>query len=104
MSPLTGQMTMNLATLKTSLSQPEPPSGLSSAVQALWWDAKGNWDKAHECAQAQEDAAGALVHAYLHRKEGDLDNAGYWYRRAKQPVATVSLSEEWDEIAASLLR
>src|SRR5207247_9865693 len=68
-------------------------------LQALWWDAKGDWNKAHECAQARDDAAGMSVHAYLHRKEGDQENAGYWYRRIRRPPATVSLDEEWEELA-----
>ena len=82
----------------------DPPESLSLAAQAVWWDAKGNWAKAHECAQEQDDPAGAWVHAYLHRKEGDLANAGYWYRRAGRPPATVPLDEEWEAIARALLR
>src|ERR687885_265457 len=89
--------------LKASLAAAEPPQGLSAAVEALWWDGKGDWDRAHGCAQAQEDAAGAWVHAYLHRKEGDLANAGYWYRRAGRPVAQDALEAEWIAIATVLL-
>jgi hypothetical protein len=66
---------MDFESFEASLSESEPPAGLSAAAQALWWDAKGDWAKAHGCAQAQEDAAGAWVHAYLHRKEGDAANA-----------------------------
>ena len=80
-----------------------PPSALSSAVQALWWDAKGDWNKAHECAQARDDDEGMSVHAYLHRKEGDQENACYWYRRVSKPPATVSLDEEWEQLAQALL-
>jgi hypothetical protein len=94
---------MNLQAFKDSLTQPKPPAALPPALQGLWWEAKGDWDKAHECAQAEDDAEGAWVHAYLHRKEGDADNAGYWYARAKQPVAAVPLPAEWDAIAAALL-
>ncbi len=83
---------MELNTFKDSLTLPHPPDGLSLALQALWWDAKGDWDKAHECAQARDDAAGMSVHAYLHRKEGDQSNAGYWYRRCRKPPATVTLA------------
>ena len=89
---------------RLSLSAPAPPAGLGMAGQALWWDGKDDWQKAHECAQAQDDAAGAWVHAYLHRKEGDLANAGYWYRRAGKPVAAGSLTAEWDAIVGDLLR
>ncbi len=94
---------MDFATFKGSVSLEEPPEGLSLALRALWWDAKGDWDKAHECAQAEEDEAGAWVHAYLHRKEGDASNAGYWYRRVGRGAATVTLAQEWEAIASALL-
>lgn len=69
----------------------------------MWWQAKGDWDKAHKMAQADEGEAGARVHAYLHRVEGDLANATYWYRRAGRPAATGSLEAEWTTIVAALL-
>ncbi|MFO7168033.1 MAG: hypothetical protein DIU80_008380 [Chloroflexota bacterium] len=94
---------MNLADFRASLGADAPPQGLSHALQALWHDAKGDWDAAHSCAQQQEDAVGAWVHAYLHRKEGDLGNAGYWYRRAGKPAASGSLEAEWEAIASALL-
>lgn len=94
---------MDLAAFKASLSRAKPPAGLSAALAGLWWDAKGDWDKAHDCAQAQDDTAGAWVHAYLHRKEGDAANAGYWYRRASRPAATAGLDAEWETIARALL-
>lgn len=90
---------MKYADFKASLAQPEPPKGLSLALMALWWDAQGDWDRAHEYAQQREDEAGNWVHAYLHRKEGDTWNAGYWYRRAKQPEASGSLEAEWEQLA-----
>jgi hypothetical protein len=80
-----------------------PPQGLAGPLLALWWDARGDWARAHEAAQAGGDAESAWVHAYLHRKEGDLPNAGYWYRRAGRPVATGPLEREWAAIAAALL-
>jgi hypothetical protein len=95
---------MDLRTFKDSLSQPQPPAGLSPALRALWWDARGDWDKAHECAQERDDAAGMRVHAYLHRKEGDQSNAGYWYRRCGVAPATSSLAEEWEAIVRALLK
>jgi hypothetical protein len=76
---------------------------LPPLLRALWHDARGEWDAAHHLAQDVDDADGAWVHAYLHRKEGDPGNAAYWYERANQPVATDSLSAEWDRIAAALL-
>jgi hypothetical protein len=78
-------------------------SGLSGALLALWWDAKGDWEKAHEVAQDVAGRDGAWVHAYLHRKEGDLGNAGYWYRRAGRAVATVDLKVEWEGIVGEML-
>jgi hypothetical protein len=94
---------MDVTRFKQSVATAQPPAGLSQAVAALWWDAKGDWNKAHECAQAQDDKVGAWVHAYLHRKEGDPQNAGYWYRRAGKSPATVSLEQEWTAIAEALL-
>jgi hypothetical protein len=94
---------MDSQAFKRSISAAAPPAGLSLALQALWWAEKGDWQKAHECAQAQEDAAGAWVHAHLHRQEGDLANAGYWYRRAGKPVASEALVVERDAIARALL-
>ena len=94
---------MEFAAYRASLAADAPPQGLGLALQALWWEAKGDWDKAHECAQAKEDMAGCWVHAYLHRREGDLENAGYWYRRAGLPPATNALEEEWLAIARNLL-
>ncbi len=73
-------------------------------MRALWLDARGNWDGAHDAAQADEGGAGDWVHAYLHRKEGDAGNAAYWYRRARKPVCKTSLDEEWAAIADALLK
>jgi hypothetical protein len=94
---------MTLPDFKASIGDATPPTGISAALIALWHDARGSWEKAHEAAQEIEDGSGAWVHAYLHRKEGDLGNAAYWYRRANQPVATDSLDDEWTRIASALL-
>lgn len=94
---------MTLQEFRSSLSHGEPPEELTFALTGLWWDAKGNWMKAHESAQQDEGPAGAWVHAYLHRKEGDLSNASYWYARAKKSVGRESLEEEWEQITAELL-
>ena len=94
---------MTLDEFKATVSAPLPPQ-LSVALQALWHDARGDWDKAHEIANSVDDKSGAWVHAYLHRKEGDLGNAGYWYRRAGQPVASDSLESEWARIVVALMQ
>jgi hypothetical protein len=94
---------MGLKEFRDSLLRDDPPTDLSLPLTALWWDAHGNWTRAHESAQQDESPAGAWVHAYLHRKEGDSSNAAYWYQRAGKSAARDSLAEEWDEIVASLL-
>lgn len=94
---------MTLTEFRASLADPAPPQGLAPALAALWRDAKGDWDGAHNLAQAEAGGAGDWVHAYLHRKEGDAGNAAYWYRRAGKPVARDSLEQEWAEIVGALL-
>jgi hypothetical protein len=94
---------MDLQEFRLSLGQAEPPHGLEPALNALWHDAKAGWDEAHKIVQQQNDAASAWVHAYLHRKQGDGDNAHYWYRRAHQPPATGALADEWEHIVRALL-
>lgn len=95
---------MTLAEFKATLSDSAPPAGVRPALTALWHDARGHWDQAHSVAQDIEDKTGSWVHAYLHRKEGDLSNAAYWYRRAGRPAATCALMDEWSEIVEELLR
>jgi hypothetical protein len=80
-----------------------PPTHLSLALQGLWQDLQGDWERAHECAQDDHSPAGAWVHAYLHRKEGDLGNARYWYRQADQHVYDGPLAGEWEQITETLL-
>lgn len=94
---------MDRTAFRLSLQGAEPPSPLSLPLQALWWDAKGDWDRAHTCAQDDGGPDGAAVHAYLHRKEPDPGNARYWYTRAGRPPATGSLDREWDALVAELL-
>jgi hypothetical protein len=94
---------MTPAALKASTSKPAPPGDLAPPVEALWWAAKGDWDKAHKIVMEEEGADAAWVHAYLHRVEGDLPNAGYWYRTAGKPVAKGELDAEWSAIATALL-
>lgn len=84
-----------------SLAGPQAPA--SPPLRALWLDAKGDWNGAHKCVDQLSDADSMWVHAFLHRKEGDLSNAGYWYRRAGREAHKGALDEEWREIAAALL-
>ena len=94
---------MTLEDFRKSLTADKPPAGLSLVLAGLWWDAKGDWTRAHDSAQQDEGPAGAWVHAYLHRKEGDSSNAAYWYQRAGKPPQRGSLQEEWLSIAEALL-
>lgn len=89
--------------LRGSLSVAEPPSGLAVPLLALWWAAKDEWERAHSLVQADGGSLASWVHAYLHRVEGDVSNAAYWYRRAGREPTTSSLDVEWEEIAANLL-
>ncbi len=90
---------------RSSVSAAAPPGEVGPALQALWWLLKGDWDQAHKCVQSDEDDPNCnWVHAHLHRQEGDMANAGGWYRRAGRPVATSSLQEEWEQVATELLR
>lgn len=94
---------MNLEEFRASLTVAEAPGELSCALAGLWWDAKGEWTKAHQAAQQDDGPDGAWVHAYLHRKEGDSSNASYWYGRAGKPRFSGSLEEEWNQIASAML-
>lgn len=86
-----------------SLSGAAPAPSLAPSLAALWWAAKGDWDRAHKIVQDEANADAAWVHAYLHRVEGDLSNAGYWYRQAGRSVARDSLQAEWERIASALI-
>ena len=92
-----------MSEFKASLSGEAPAPDLAAPLAALWWAAKGDWNKAHNITQDQDTSDVAWIHAYLHRVEGDIGNAGYWYRQAGKPVATGPLEAEWDEIVQSLL-
>lgn len=92
---------MDISLFTESLSEKEPPQNSSVYLKALWYDAKGNWDTAHKLIQDIEDKNASRVHAYLHRKEGDIANADYWYRRAGKNRPAVTLEEEWKEMVAA---
>lgn len=95
---------MDLAAFNASLDDATAPHGLSPPLRALWHAARGEWDAAHGIAQQREgDPAHDWVHAHLHRVEGDLGNAGYWYRRAGRPMGKGDLAAERDAIVTALL-
>jgi hypothetical protein len=89
---------------KRSLSDAEPPNDLSPALAALWWAANDDWDQAHKLVMDEDSVECAWVHAYLHRVEGDIDNARYSYRQAHRSPADGDLPDEWDAIVAALLQ
>lgn len=95
---------MSLASLRDSLTADAPPPGLDLALEGLWWAAHGDWERAHQCAQAgEQDPRCDWVHAYLHRVEGDAANAGYWYGRAGKTASSDPPAAEWDTIVRELL-
>ena len=94
---------MTVDQFRATLADDSPPETLTAPLKAMWQVAKGNWEAAHSLAQAIEDETGSWIHAHLHRHEGDLGNAGYWYRRAGKPPANVALDEEWRRIVSGLL-
>jgi hypothetical protein len=94
---------MTLSEFKASLKKTKPPASLAPALSALWWAGKDEWESAHRIVMNEGGADCAWVHAYLHRREGDLDNAHYWYRQAGRSVAQGSLPDEWSKITRTLL-
>jgi hypothetical protein len=95
---------MTFDEFSASLREETPPAGTPRPLFALWRDGKGDWTGAHEIAQDVDTIEGAIVHAYLHRKEGDLDNARYWYERAGRAEPTSSLASEWKALVEEMLR
>lgn len=94
---------MTLDEFRATLNEPDAPEAVSELALAMWWEAKGNWDKAHSLAQDVPGFDGAWVHAYLHRKEGDEGNAWYWYRQAGRARCHLSPDDEWAQIVTELL-
>lgn len=91
---------MTFFEFKDSLTQKIPPHGLPDCLAALWYDANGDWEKAHTIVQNADDEMADCVHAYLHRKQGDYANAAYWYQQAGQLMLNKSLDEEWTELVS----
>jgi hypothetical protein len=94
---------MTLNDFVALLEDDKPDVGLPPLLQALWYEARGDWERAHKITQKENGTEACWVHAYLHRKEGDLGNAGYWYARAKRDVSSDSLDHEWRVIVSALL-
>lgn len=94
---------MNIDQFKQSLSDNTVPVGISVYLQSLWYDGKNEWEEAHTIIQDVEDKTASWIHAYLHRKEGDVWNANYWYNKAGKRMPGYSLQQEWEEIVAALL-
>ncbi|HLF35623.1 MAG TPA: hypothetical protein VI583_15375 [Cyclobacteriaceae bacterium] len=93
---------MTIDEFKRTLDEKQPPE-FNRCLTALWYEKKGDWKKAHEVSQEIHDPSGSLVHAYLHRREGDFGNAGYWYVRAGKEMPGYSLDQEWAELVANFL-
>jgi hypothetical protein len=94
---------MTIGDFQAALQRSKPPAGSPPLLAAMWWDAKGNWSRAHEIAQDVASPEGSWVHAYLHRKEGDEGNAAYWYRQARKTHSRLPLEAEWEQIVQALL-
>ena len=94
---------MTLEEYIKSIEADRPPSGISETLRSLWWDKKGDWDRAHSIAQDIPSVQGSAVHAYLHREEGVLWNADYWYTRAGRTRPDVALDIEWQQLVDEML-
>lgn len=93
---------MTLQSFKDTLSAKFPPENFSPCLKALWHEANKNWDEAHRIIQEIDDHQAAWVHAYLHRAEGDLANAAYWYSRAGKSMPGSALTSEWEELVTAM--
>ena len=94
---------MTFEQFQQSLSQTSPPSSISKHLESLWYDGKGDWEQSHNIIQDINDSNASWIHAYLHRKEGDIWNADYWYQRSGKKRPNISLMEEWEAIVKTLL-
>lgn len=94
---------MDFETFEKSIQPGQHPPHCNQYALALWYERMGNWQEAHAIIQDIDDRNAAWIHAYLHRREGDQGNAGYWYRLAGKSFPAISLDEEWNVIARSVL-
>ena len=88
----------------SSLSLDQPPQKIPEVLKALWYDGKDDWHESHNVAQEIDDRNGSWIHAYLHRKEGDISNARYWYSRAGKSEPDVSLKEDWESLVRHFIQ
>ena len=95
---------MNFETFRQSLRSADPPANLSSHLLSLWYDGKDDWERSHSIIQDINDTDAAWIHAYLHRKEGDIGNADYWYHKANKKRPSVTLDVEWEQLVTALLK
>jgi hypothetical protein len=95
---------MNIAAFQASVNNDQPQTDLSAPLEALWWDKKGDWSRAHQLVDELETPEAMAVHAYLHRKEGEQWNADYWYRRAGRTYYRIQLGDEWTALVQAFLR
>lgn len=93
----------DLQEFKNSLKSTTPDNDLSVQLKALWYDGKGDWNKAHQLIDHLDDISSAYIHGYLHRKEGDTRNADYWYRKAQKVRPNITLDEEWEQLVSLFL-
>jgi hypothetical protein len=94
---------MTIAEFRATLPHPAPPTGLPAPVEALWWDARGDWARAHGLVDDLSSPEAMAVHAYLHRKEGAEWNANYWYGRAGRRFHRPTLDAEWEALVEGML-
>jgi len=95
---------MNFEEFKSTLKLDTPPATINEELKALWLDGTGKWDAAHDLAQKIGGVNGAWIHAYLHREEGDNNNANYWYSKAGKPMSDLSLNKEWESLVREFLK
>ena len=95
---------MNVEEFRASVRKGEAPASLAAPVAALWYDANGDWERAHDLVDELETKDGMAVHAYLHRKQGALSNADYWYERAGRQYFREKVEDEWEALVAALVR
>jgi hypothetical protein len=89
---------MDIQTLRDTFSNARPPSDISDQAKSLWYAGKGDWDRAHQIVQDLPDKFSSQIHAFLHRQEGDLSNATYWYDKADSKMPSLSLEQEWEKL------